>query len=220
VAGWDAAGTPELLRRLQRRCERQGPLYRAEDVQAWLVALVETPLPVLGAPLRQLNQHLVEMEFWMPSAGWPVAELDRLCRQWLLPGRARVPVPERPLRGLMMGFADLVFEHGGRYWVLDYKSNALGPDDSAYSSAALESALLQHRYDLQAALYLLALHRLLRARLGTAYDPEQHMGGALYLFARGIAAPGHGCLHLRADPGLLDALDHLLDGTPAAEVSP
>ncbi|PXW94971.1 DNA helicase/exodeoxyribonuclease V beta subunit [Sphaerotilus hippei] len=212
VAGWDAVGTPEFLRGLQRRCERQGAAYRAEDVQVWLQALVDTPLPPLGASLSQLRHHLVEMEFWMPSAGWPVAALDRLCREGLLPGLPRVAVPERPLRGLMMGFADLVFEHGGRYWVLDYKSNALGADDSAYGRPALEAAVLQHRYDLQAALYLLALHRLLRARLGEGYDPATHLGGAIYLFARGIDAPGRGCVHLPADPALLDGLDRLLDG--------
>ena len=32
-----------------------------------------------------------------------------------------------------MGFADLVFEHEGRYWVLDYKSNALGSQDEDYT---------------------------------------------------------------------------------------
>ena len=31
---------------------------------------------------------------------------------------------------MMMGYADLVFEHGGRYGVLDYKSNALGARDA------------------------------------------------------------------------------------------
>ena len=77
----------------------------------------------------------------------------------------------RELRGLLKGFADLVFEHGGRYWVLDYKGNHLGPDTASYGPAALRRAMAAHRYDVQAALYLLALHRLLQSRLGAAYDP-------------------------------------------------
>jgi exodeoxyribonuclease V beta subunit len=97
---------------------------------------------------------------------------------------------------MLMGFADLVFEHDGRYWVLDYKSNQLGPDGRAYSPEALDAAMLHHRYDVQAALYLLALHRLLRARLGEAYRPEAQLGGALYLFLRGIDGPTRGTVHL------------------------
>ena len=96
---------------------------------------------------------------------------------------------ERELRGMLMGFADLVFEHGGRYWVLDYKSNHLGMSDADYSEDALEQAMAAHRYDVQAALYLLALHRLLAVRLGSAYKPAKHLGGAIYFFLRGIEGP-------------------------------
>ncbi|MCP6484539.1 hypothetical protein NL492_27415, partial [Klebsiella pneumoniae] len=77
----------------------------------------------------------------------------------------RPALPQRSLHGMLMGFADLVFCHEGRYWVLDYKSNHLGPDGAAYGREALARAMLHHRYDVQAALYLLALHRLLRSRL-------------------------------------------------------
>ena len=90
---------------------------------------------------------------------------------------------------MLMGFADLVFEHNGRYWVLDYKSNHLGVNGSAYTAQALDAAMAAHRYDVQAALYLLALHRLLRARLGAAYVPAQHLGGALYFFTYGLHCP-------------------------------
>ena len=32
-----------------------------------------------------------------------------------------------------------------------------------------------------------ALHRLLQQRLGEDYDPAQHLGGAVYLFLRGMS---------------------------------
>jgi exodeoxyribonuclease V beta subunit len=111
---------------------------------------------------------------------------------------------------MLMGFADVVFEHAGRYWVLDYKSNYLGADAGAYHADALATAMAAHRYDVQAALYLLALHRLLRQRLGSEYDPAQQLGGALYLFLRGIDAPGNGVLTIAPPLELLDALDALL----------
>ena len=109
-----------------------------------------------------------------------------------------------------MCIRDRVFEHEGRYWVLDYKSNHLGADDAAYTPQALQGAMAQHRYEVQAALYMLALHRLLRARLGTAYDPAQQLGGAVYLFLRGIDGPAGGCCTLPAAPALLDGLDAML----------
>jgi exodeoxyribonuclease V beta subunit len=95
--------------------------------------------------------------------------------------------------------------------VLDYKSNYLGGDDAAYTAQALDAAMAQHRYEVQAALYMLALHRLLRARLGSAYDPLQQLGGAVYLFLRGIDGPVGGCCTLPAPLALLDGLDSMLN---------
>ena len=112
---------------------------------------------------------------------------------------------------MLKGFTDLVFECYGRYWVLDYKSNALGNGDAAYTEAAMAAAMAGHRYDIQGAIYLLALHRLLRARLGERYDPREQLGGAVFLFLRGIAnVHTHGCYLLAPDLALLDGLDALL----------
>jgi exodeoxyribonuclease V beta subunit len=85
----------------------------------------------------------------------------------------------------------------------------------AYTAArAGRRPWLAHRYDVQAALYLLALHRLLRARLGAAYRPAQHLGGTLFLFLRGVAGPAAGCCLLPAVPALLQALDAMLPTPP------
>ncbi|MCP5285439.1 MAG: exodeoxyribonuclease V subunit beta [Burkholderiaceae bacterium] len=204
----------ELQRALVRRCERQGWGHRAEDVATWLRRVCTTTLPVLGAPLAALSTLVPEMEFWFPSDGMQAGRIDSLCRQHLQAGRPRPTLPERELKGMLMGFADLVFEHGGRYWVLDYKSNALGSRDADYTQDAMEAAMLEHRYDVQAALYLLALHRLLRARLGASYAPEHHLGGAIYLFLRGVHSPTAGCCHLAPPLALLNELDGMLASGP------
>jgi exodeoxyribonuclease V beta subunit len=94
--------------------------------------------------------------------------------------------------------------------VLDYKSNRL-PD---YASAALKTAMLTHRYDVQAVLYVLALHRLLKSRLPD-YDFDQHMGGALYWFVRGVDQPGTGMLALNPLRALIEALDAALSSPGA-----
>ena len=201
---------PLRAERLRQRCERAGYAAQADDVLQWLGRVLAQPLRGPNAPLHSLTACLPEMEFWLPAARLYPREIDALCRQHLLPDLSRPQLPDAQLHGMLMGFADLVFEHQGRYWVLDYKSNHLGNDDAAYTSPALAEAMVQHRYEVQAALYTLALHRLLRARLGKTYDPAQHLGGAVYLFLRGIDGPAGGCCTLPAPPALLDGLDALL----------
>ena len=204
-------GTP-TAERLAKRCERAGFKAQAEGVVQWLVRLVAQELKGPNVALNALHTVLPEMEFWLPAERLHARRIDALCQQHLLPGVARPQLPDAQLHGMLMGFADLVFEHAGRYWVLDYKSNHLGADDAAYTSEALDQAMAKHRYEVQAALYMLALHRLLRARLGEAYDPAQHLGGAVYLFMRGIDGPAGGCCCLPAPVGLMEGLDAMLGG--------
>ncbi|MDP4299657.1 UvrD-helicase domain-containing protein [Leptothrix discophora] len=222
--GFDQVDQPDVAAALRRRCRRAllqvrlsdaaDPDQEADALAAWLAGLVRTPLPPLGATLAEVGPMLAEMEFWLPSPSLDPGRLDAICQHHLLPGRPRPALAARTLQGLLMGYADLVFEHDGRWWVMDYKSNALGPDDASYTVEAMNAAMLSHRYELQAALYLLALHRLLRSRLGASYDPAQHLGGAVYVFLRGWRGPAAGCVHLHADPACLAELEAALDGPP------
>jgi exodeoxyribonuclease V beta subunit len=210
--GFGCVLEPGFDARLAARCERAGWGNRKEDAIAWLREVATTPLPQLGAPLAALDGVLPEMEFWFPSRHLDSGALDRLCAASLLDGVPRPVLPERQLHGMLKGFADLVFEHEGRYWVLDYKSNSLGAGDAAYSRPAMAAGMAAHRYDIQGAIYMLALHRLLRSRLGDDYDPARQLGGALFLFLRGIANPStRGCYLLEPELALLDGLEQLLD---------
>jgi exodeoxyribonuclease V beta subunit len=211
------AGNAGLQAALARRCRRIGWGHRSDDLLVWLQHLCRTPLPPWGVPLSGLQRLLPEMEFWLPSDGLDTTLIDTLCRRHVLPGHERPVLVPRRLRGLLMGFADGVVQHDGRFAVLDYKSNALGETDADYHRDALAQAMLQHRYDVQAALYLLALHRLLRQRGGAAYLPERDLHGAVYFFLRGVAGPVAGCFHLPAPVALIEALDALL---PAVGVAP
>jgi exodeoxyribonuclease V beta subunit len=208
---------PGLRSRLVARCERAGYGVEAEALTDWLGRVLATPLAGVGAALQDLDLVRPEMEFWLPWDRLSSAELDRVCQAHLLVGVPRPALRASDLHGMLMGFADAVFEHGGRYWVLDHKSNHLGMGDAAYHPAALAAAMAHHRYDVQAAVYLLALHRLLQTRLGAGYDPTQHLGGAVYLFLRGVHGPAGGVCALPAPPDMLAALDALL---PAAGESP
>jgi exodeoxyribonuclease V beta subunit len=94
--------------------------------------------------------------------------------------------PERrPLAAGLVGSIDLVSSLGTseRYGVLDYKTNVVRTND--YGPDGLRTAMCESDYPLQALLYLVALHRLLRWRRPD-YDPSRHLGGAHYLFLRGM----------------------------------
>jgi exodeoxyribonuclease V beta subunit len=54
-----------------------------------------------------------------------------------------------------------------------------------------------------------ALHRLLRHRLGTRYVLAEQLHGAVFLFLRGVAAPGAGGWRLAPVPALIEGLDQL-----------
>jgi exodeoxyribonuclease V beta subunit len=210
--GFGRIDEDDFIVRLHQRIKRAGWGNRVDDAMAWLDALATMPLPPVGCALADLEEVVPEMEFWFPSRALDVGALDRLCRQRLLGDVARPTLPERQLHGMLKGFTDLVFECHGRYWVLDYKSNALGHGDAAYTEAAMAAAMAEHRYDIQGAIYLLALHRLLRARLGERYDPRAQLGGAVFLFLRGIGNEfTRGCYLIEPDMALLDGLDGLLE---------
>jgi exodeoxyribonuclease V beta subunit len=120
---------------------------------------------------------------------------------------------------MFKGFIDLTFEHAGRYYVADYKSNWLGVDDQAYTVQAMEQSILDNRYDLQYVLYLLALHRQLKARLAD-YDYDRHVGGALYLFLRGTRAESRGVYFVRPPWELIERLDRMFQGKPEPKSEP
>ena len=111
---------------------------------------------------------------------------------------ALAELPDVPLRGYLTGSIDAVLRVGAsaapRYLVVDYKTNRLGGHDEPltawhYRSSALETAMVEAHYPLQALLYSVALHRYLRWRQ-PGYDPDTHLGGVLYLFLRGMTGPG------------------------------
>jgi exodeoxyribonuclease V beta subunit len=122
---------------------------------------------------------------------------------------------------MLKGFIDLVFEHQGRYYILDWKSNHLGDEAAAYTPDALQQAMLEHRYDLQYQIYALALHRFLQSRIA-GYRYEEHFGGVYYLFLRGIdpkasSEQGCGIFYTRPSQQLIEELDALFAGQSGDE---
>ncbi|WP_324276362.1 hypothetical protein [Blastococcus brunescens] len=103
----------------------------------------------------------------------------------------------QPLRGYLTGSLDAVLRMGAgtdlRYVIVDHKTNTLAEPGVPlttwhYRAAALDDAVVRSHYPLQALLYSVALHRFLRWRQ-PGYAAEQHLGGLLYLFLRGMCGP-------------------------------
>jgi exodeoxyribonuclease V beta subunit len=178
----------------------------------WVRQLVQTALIVPGVskgekPLILSELHSgnawAEMAFTLPVHRLGANRIDAFIGGHVLPGQKRRPLQPLQLEGMLVGFMDLVLEHEGKYFVLDYKSNRL----PSYGLESLQEAILAHRYDVQYTLYVLALHRLLKSRL-VAYDYDQHVGGAIYWFLRGVDQPGTGVFTDRPSKELIEALDH------------
>ena len=169
---------------------------------------LETPLRAPGAAadtvftLRGVprEKRLNELEFIFPvgkARSAPELRLTAKALGEVFERYARAPVPAgyaaalqrlsfAPLEGFLRGFIDLVFEQDGRYYVVDYKSNHLGPAPADYGESALTEAMAHHHYFLQYHLYVVAVHRYLATRIA-GYDYDAHFGGVFYLFVRGMA---------------------------------
>jgi exodeoxyribonuclease V beta subunit len=191
-----------------------------EAVCKWLCEIVITPLSAESSLcLADLTpaQRLDEMAFYFPVTHLSVSSLKHQLKPYLVKNSALEQVINRSdfydLSGFMKGFIDLIFEHEGRFYVVDYKSNFLGSQPQDYTMNALDEAMISHDYPLQYLIYSLALHRYLALRLPD-YDPAQHLGGVYYLFIRGMH-PDWGQAGVFADrPSveLLTAFDHYLQG--------
>ncbi len=83
------------------------------------------------------------------------------------------------------GFIDLVFEHDGKFYIIDWKSNHLGSDFENYNHQNLKVNIEKSFYDLQYYIYTDALSRYLSWRVPN-YDYEKHFGGVFYIYLRGI----------------------------------
>lgn len=144
-----------------------------------------------------------EMEFHFPikRSRALTAELYRIFKSW---GGIYAETAERhwapdaraagtPLNvvGMMTGVIDLAFRANGRYFILDWKTNAVAPRgvpaDYRLSSAAVREETVRHGYALQWTIYAVALRRFLSRSLGENYVHDRDFGGVVYLFVRWLA---------------------------------
>lgn len=186
----------------------------------WLECITQTALAEDGFRLGDLSpaRRLNELNFDFALDRLSIAELNKFLQS--LVETPLQPVTSADFSGLVNGVIDLVFEHRGRYYLADYKSNFLGARLEDYVPDELERAMLERRYDLQSLLYSVALHRYLGQRL-VDYDYAQHFGGSYYLFLRALR-PRYGSLYgvhfARPEQATLERLESLLAYSVPGEV--
>jgi len=218
----------ELAQRVRTELESFGFDAKWEaPIRLALEEVLETPIPAGDTTFRLADvaaaQRLNELQFLFGvRAGFDRETLARCFERH--PSAARTDdYPARirdlgfkPLAGFLSGFVDLVFEHGKRWYVVDYKSNLLGTEPADYAPDRLRRAMSQHHYHLQYHLYVLALQRYLTLRL-PGFDYEREFGGVAYLFLRGMSPrhpAGCGVFFERPSAALLHDLSELV-GPPA-----
>ncbi|MDZ4183678.1 MAG: 3'-5' exonuclease, partial [Desulfuromonadales bacterium] len=179
-------------------------------------------IPLDGADLQlsrvSRRDRCSEMGFFLPLTALRAAGLAAIFRRH----QADLPDPRivttiaslnfETVSGMLRGFIDLVFTCAGRYYLIDWKSNYLGPNSAAYTQERMLEEMLSSGYVLQYHLYCVALHRHLRRTL-PGYDYEEHFGGVFYLFLRGVERSGEtGIYRDRPSLALIEDLDRLMGG--------
>ncbi|HDX5882538.1 TPA: UvrD-helicase domain-containing protein [Acinetobacter baumannii] len=163
--------------------EAEYSLYHA--VAEWLQEILSTPL-YQGFRLNRLQpeHYLSECPFYLALSDRVLA-MKRIQQLFAEYGMEMPELLEARSARYLNGSIDLVYFDGQRYHIADYKSNYLGENLADYSVESIAQRMSLASYWLQAGLYLVALHRYLKVKMQN-YDIEQHLGGATYLYLRGM----------------------------------
>ncbi len=204
--GFDTAWKPRIDRLLHQLSDK----------------LLKVPGNEFSLSRVQMEQRINEMEFYFPLKRFSSNEIKACFDRHIEPGvrdaigqRLEGRISFAPEHGFMKGFIDAVVQHGGRYYLIDWKSNYLGRDIGAYAPDALAALMVEDDYFLQYHLYTLALNRLLAQKI-KGYQYERHFGGVFYVFLRGMTDDPNSPLGIffdQPDGLLISELDGLMIAT-------
>ncbi|WP_201595284.1 UvrD-helicase domain-containing protein [Psychrobacter vallis] len=163
---------------------------------SWIEEVIHAPLLASNQPLRSLSasQRFAELEFNMGlSEQFKAQDINKLFQQYLpndIDKHVNLVPQNKTHYRYLRGEIDLVYEHAGKYYVVDYKSNFLGNSLSDYDENTLKQAMSKAGYWLQAAIYQVALHRFLSMRIQDyAGNEDKYLGPVEYVFLRGVYDP-------------------------------
>lgn len=176
----------------------------------WLNDVLTTPLHH-SFQLKQLQngQFLSECPFYLALSDRVLAM--RRIQQLFIEYHIEMPeFLDAYSARYLNGSIDLMYFDGQRFHIADYKSNFLGTDQTHYDVSAIRDNMSHSSYWLQAALYLVALHRYLKVKL-EHYEIAAHLGGASYLYLRGMNGhTGQGYCYWKPEDEFILRLDAIL----------
>jgi exodeoxyribonuclease V beta subunit len=171
----------------------------AGDFVAWraradVAALFDEAVAVhrVDPAQRGHAEQLVWAAYTTPVALPGGASIEGLSRAGRVVREMEFVFPVSDARVFVRGSLDVAFEHGGRTYFVDWKTDVL----ASYAGAAVRAHVNAH-YAEQAQLYTLAVVKLLGAH--TRADYEARFGGLLYCYLRGMDARGEGLWASRPD---------------------
>lgn len=164
-----------------------------QALMTWVDEVLHTPLLASGQKLVDISpkQRFAEIGFNMGlSETFQAQQINTLFEKHLpyeTDKHIRLTAQSSSqLYRYLRGEIDLVYEHAGKFYVVDYKSNFLGNSLSNYDEATLKVAMSKAGYWLQAAIYQVALHRFLSMRIADYKGNEaKYLGPVEYVFLRG-----------------------------------
>ncbi|MBU1567207.1 MAG: exodeoxyribonuclease V subunit beta [Proteobacteria bacterium] len=199
----------------KQKCLRYGVGAEPEGIGKLLRQVVTTPL-LPASSTDNFNLAMVDDRWCLKEMGFyyhlGLLATERI-NEILAGEQTVVPLAHKTMRGYLTGFIDLVCEFSGKYYVLDYKTNFLGDSLADYQTDKLIAAMQSHNYGLQYWIYTLVLHRHLQNYFED-YRYQDHFGGVMYLFVRGMTpdTPGSGVFAALPDYEKVLALDRAVGG--------
>ncbi|MEO6548367.1 MAG: exodeoxyribonuclease V subunit beta [Ferruginibacter sp.] len=187
------------------------------NLETLLHQVSETNIPVgdISFQLNELHRDRIlnELEFNFNVGLFEPAELNSLSTP-AVPFQVRYA---KELEGIMNGKIDMFFEHAGKYFILDWKSNFLGDKIDDYSPDNIQLAMTASNYHLQYLVYTIAVKKYLALHV-PGFNYATHFGGVIYLFVRGIRVGGtEGIFAGKPEETLIDRLEELLSKNEHAE---
>lgn len=198
--GYDVSWTETLQKMVQNvthaRLSKDDPDFRLFNIQKdALIHELSFHFPISDVQPREISA-IIETIPWVKRSKIPLYSLDF-----------------HMIKGMMKGFVDLIFVYKDRYYIVDWKSNYLGPTLKDYANLPMKRAILDHYYILQYYLYTVALHRYLNLRM-INYEYNTHFGGVYYLFLRGLDdkhSGNYGIFRDYPEWEVIQSLDHFFN---------
>lgn len=199
ITGW-----PRIVQQALKRLSSNSNDAYAANIVELLHQVTSFVIPGTDFSLNQITKakRLNELEF------------DFLLKPFNTSALEQLSSPEHPFRirsiseleGIMNGKMDLFFEHNGKYYILDWKSNFLGNTLEDYSTDKVKTVMYENNYHLQYLIYTVALTKFLTLRKPD-FDYDRDFGGVIYLFLRGVReGQNKGCFFIKPEKDSIDSI--------------